>query len=79
MNYFESFTYFCVTRVSTKSITICCCYTSFVIMLSNIAINGDIVGLHSPSCGQLVAHVLADDSFMFKKPQKKISKGVCKL
>ena len=55
------------------------CYTSFVIMLSNIAINGDIVGLHSPSCGQLVAHVLDDDSFMFKKPQKKISKGVCKL
>ena len=36
-----------------------------LVMLSSLATNGDIVGLHLPWGGQLVAQALADDSFMF--------------
>ena len=36
-----------------------------LVMLPRLATNGDIVGLHLPSGGQLVAQALADDSFMF--------------
>ena len=34
-------------------------------ILPRLAANGDIVSLHLPSRGQLVAQALADDSFMF--------------
>ena len=36
---------------------------SLLAMLSSLATNGDIVGLHLPSRGQLVAQVLANDFF----------------
>ena len=36
-----------------------------LVMFSNLAARGDIVGLHILSGGQLVAQALADDSFMF--------------
>ena len=36
-----------------------------LVMLSRFATNGDIVGLHLPPGGQLVAQALVDDSFMF--------------
>ena len=41
-----------------------------LVMLSNLAARGDIVGLHLPSGGQLVAQALADDSFMFLQASK---------
>ena len=41
-----------------------------LVMLSNLATNGDIVGLRLPSGGQLVAQALADDSFMFLQASK---------
>ena len=34
-------------------------------MLSGLATNADIVGLHLPSGGELVAQALANDSYMF--------------
>ena len=39
-------------------------------MLSKLVDDGNIVGLHLPSGGQLVAHALADDSFMFLQASK---------
>ena len=36
-----------------------------LVMLSRLATNGDIVGLHLPYGGQLVAQALPDDCFMF--------------
>ena len=56
--------------MSTKSIVICYCYTSLLVVLSNLVTSGDIVGLHLPSGGQLVAQALADDSFMFLQASK---------
>ena len=50
-----------------------------LIMLSNFVANGDIVGLHLPSSGELVAQASANDSVCFYTPQKKILKGVCKF
>ena len=46
-------------------------------MLSGLATNGDIVGLHLPSGGQLVAQTLADDSFMFLQASREnLEKGM---
>ena len=36
-----------------------------LVMLSRLATNDDILGLHLPSGGQLVVQALVDDSFMF--------------
>ena len=48
-----------------------------LVMLSRLAINGDIVCLHLPSRGRLVAQVLADDSFMFlQASQENLEKGM---
>ena len=44
-----------------------------LVVLSNHAANGDIVGLHLPSGGQLVAQALADDSFMLNTSLKRKS------
>ena len=41
-----------------------------LVMLSNLATRGDIVGLHLLSGGQLEAQALADDSFMFLQASK---------
>ena len=41
-----------------------------LVMLSKLADDGNIVGLHLPSGGQLVAQALADDSFMFLQASK---------
>ena len=41
-----------------------------LVMLPNLVANSDIVGLHLPSGGQLVAQALADDSFMFLQASK---------
>ena len=50
---------------------------TLLVMLSRLAINGDIVCLHLPSRGQLVAQVLADDSFMFlQASQENLEKGM---
>ena len=46
--------------MSTKSIT-----HPLLVMLSNLGVTGDIVGLHLPFSGQLVAQALPDNSFMF--------------
>ena len=48
---------------------------SFLVMLSNLADRGDIVGLHLPSGGQLVEKALADDSFMFLQASKENIEG----
>ena len=41
--------------------------------------NGDIVGLHLAYGGQLVAHALANDSFMFPQAsQENLEKGMRK-
>ena len=46
------------------------------VMLSRLTTNGDIVGLHLPSGGQLVAQALADDSFMFLQASREnLEKG----
>ena len=48
-----------------------------LVMLSRLATNGDIVGLHLPSGGQLVAQALADDSFMFLQASREnLEKGM---
>ena len=48
-----------------------------LVMLSWLATNGDIVGLHLPSRGQLVAQALADDSFMFLQASREnLEKGM---
>ena len=39
-------------------------------MLSKLAASGDIVGLHLPYGGQLVAQASTDDSFMFFQASK---------
>ena len=41
-----------------------------LVMLSNLIASGDMVGLHLPSGGQLVAQAMTNISFMF---------GVCKF
>ena len=38
-----------------------------LVMLSNLAAMGDIVGLHLPSSGPLVAQHLVDNSFIFQQ------------
>ena len=48
-----------------------------LVMLSRIATNGDIMGLHLPCGGQLVAQALADDSFMFLQASREnLEKGM---
>ena len=48
-----------------------------LVMLSKLATNGGIVGLHLPSGGQLVAQALADDSFMFLQGSREnLEKGM---
>ena len=48
-----------------------------LVMLSRLVTNGDIVGLHLSSRGQLVAHALADDSFMFLQASREnLEKGM---
>ena len=45
--------------------------------LSRLATNGDIVGLHLLSGGQLVAQALVDDSFMFLQASREnLEKGM---
>ena len=41
-----------------------------LVMLSSLATNEKIVGLHLPSSDQLVAQALVDDSFMFLQASK---------
>ena len=48
-----------------------------LVMLSRLATSGDIVGLHLPCGGQLVAQVLADYSLCFSKPHERILRRVC--
>ena len=46
-------------------------------MLSRLATNDDIVGLHLSFGGQLVAQALADDSFMFLRVSREnLEKGM---
>ena len=48
-----------------------------LVMLSRLATNGDIVGLHLPYGGQLEAQALADDSFMFLQASREnLEKGM---
>ena len=46
-----------------------------LVMLSNIVANDDIVGLHVPSNGKLVADALGNDYFMFLSTSKENLEG----
>ena len=48
-----------------------------LVRLSRLVTNGDILGLHLLSGGQLVAHALANDSFMFLQASREnLEKGM---